>query len=174
MSGDPAIGLKIGSEQRMERYDPIGIAALYARSFRDALQRLARYKQLTCPPEIRLMYQGDECAVQFQWLLARESEPAVLIDVCFAWIVAIGRRGTGVPLTPLRLELARPAREISRIDNDFAKLWSQRRRAISHVARNPPSMGRASPLSIAAASVSKKQTTDAISSHSANLPNGIR
>jgi len=64
--------------------------------------------------------------VQFQWLLARESEPAVLIDVCFAWIVAIGRRGTGVPLTPLRLELARPAREISRIDNDFAKLWSQR------------------------------------------------
>ena len=69
----------------MERYDPIGIAALYARSSRDALQRLARYKQLTCPPEIRLMYQGDECAVQFQWLLARESEPAVLIDVCFAW-----------------------------------------------------------------------------------------
>jgi AraC-like DNA-binding protein len=68
---------------------------------------MARYKQLTCPEEIRVVSQGDRCAVRFQWLLARESEPAVLIDVCFAWILAIGRRGTGGPLTPLRLELIR-------------------------------------------------------------------
>jgi len=107
VSPDPAIGLKIGNEQRIERYDPIAIAALYTRSFRDALQRLARYKQLTCPEEVRLTSQGDECSVQFGWLLARESEPALLIDVCFAWIVAIGRRGTGSPVTPLRVELTR-------------------------------------------------------------------
>jgi hypothetical protein len=37
VSGDPAIGLKIGSEERIERYDPIAIAALYTSSFRDAL-----------------------------------------------------------------------------------------------------------------------------------------
>ena len=107
VSGDPAIGLKIGSEQRLERYSPAVIAALYTRSFRDAIQRLARYKQLTCPEEIRLVCQGDRCAVRFQWLLAVESEPAVLIDACFAWILIIGRRGTGGPLTPLRLELMR-------------------------------------------------------------------
>src|SRR5271166_6179170 len=107
VSGDPAIGLKLGSEHRLERYSPVAIAALYTRSFRDAVQRMARYKQLTCPEEIRVVSQGDQCAVRFQWLLARESEPAVLIDVCFAWILAIGRRGTGGPLTPLRLELMR-------------------------------------------------------------------
>ena len=107
VSRDPAIGLKLGSEQRLERYSPVAIAALYTRSFRDAVQRMARYKQLTCPEEIRVVSQGDQCAVRFQWLLARESEPAVLIDVCFAWILAIGRRGTGGPLTPLRLELMR-------------------------------------------------------------------
>src|SRR6266478_2931159 len=47
-------------------------------------------------------------------------------------------------------------------------------RAVDQVARNPPSIGRANPLNIAAASLSRKQTTDAISAHSANRPNGIR
>jgi len=107
VSRDPAIGLKLGTEERIERYDPISIAALYARSFRDALQRMARYKQLTCPEEIRIAERGDECAVQFLWLLADEKEPALLIDVCFAWIVGIGRRGTGRLVNPKRVELQR-------------------------------------------------------------------
>jgi len=58
VSRDPAIGLKLGAETRVERYDPIAIAALYTRSFRDALHRLARYKQLTCPEEVRLVERG--------------------------------------------------------------------------------------------------------------------
>ena len=60
VSRDPAIGLKLGSEQRLERYSPVAIAALYTRSFRDAIQRLARYKQLTCPEEIRVTCQGSQ------------------------------------------------------------------------------------------------------------------
>jgi AraC-like DNA-binding protein len=108
VSRDSAVGLKLGTEDRVERYDPVSIAALYARSFRDALQRMARYKQLTCPEEIRLVERGEECAVQFLWLLAQEREPELLVDMCFAWIVAIGRRGTGRPLHPKRVELQRP------------------------------------------------------------------
>jgi AraC-like DNA-binding protein len=105
---DPAFGLKIGTEDRVERYDPISIAALYARSFRDALQRMARYKQLTCPEEIHVVERGNECRVQFEWLLAEGDEPAMLIDLCFAWVVAIARRGTGVALSPKRVEFKRP------------------------------------------------------------------
>src|ERR671922_2845898 len=52
-TNDPGFGLKLGTEDRVERYGPIKIAALSARSFRDAVERLARYKQLTCPEEIR-------------------------------------------------------------------------------------------------------------------------
>ena len=108
ISGDPAIGLKLGSEERIERYDPIAIAALYTRSFRDALGRMARYKRLMCPEEIRILERGKECAVQFVWLLADKPEPATLIDVCFAWIVAIGRRGIGHAVSPKRVEFKRP------------------------------------------------------------------
>jgi AraC-like DNA-binding protein len=106
-SRDPAIGLKLGTEERVERYDPIGIAALYTRSFRDALLRLARYKQLTCPEKIHLVERGGECAVHFEWLLAHDPEPALLVDVCFARVVSIGRRGTGRAVNPKRLELQR-------------------------------------------------------------------
>jgi hypothetical protein len=54
-SNDPAIGLKLGTEERVERYDPIKLAALSASSFRDAIERSAQYKQLTCPEKIRLL-----------------------------------------------------------------------------------------------------------------------
>src|SRR5881628_3683537 len=73
-SHDPAIGLKLGTEDRVERYDPIAIAAVLAQSLRDALERLARYKQLTCPEAIEVTERGDESRVQFRWLLAQETE----------------------------------------------------------------------------------------------------
>src|SRR5260370_26407025 len=107
-STDPAIGLKMATEERVERYDPVSIAALYAKTFRDALQRLARYKQLTCPEEIRIAERGDECALQFRWLLAEEKEPDFLIDVCFAWIVVLVLRVTWVLVNPKRVELQLP------------------------------------------------------------------
>jgi len=107
VSRNPADGLKIGSEDRIERYDPIAIAALYSRSFHEALQRMARYKQLTCPEEILIERTREECAIRFRWLLAEATEPEILIDVCFAWVVSIARRGTGSTLSPVRVELAR-------------------------------------------------------------------
>jgi hypothetical protein len=59
-SKDPSFGLKLGTEERVERYDPIKLAALSVRSFQDALERLSRYKQLTCPEEIRLVDWGND------------------------------------------------------------------------------------------------------------------
>ena len=79
ISADPAIGLKLGSEQRPEHYSPIAIAALYTRSFRDALNRIARYKRLTGPQEIRIVERGKECAVEFEWLLAEVSSHSMSI-----------------------------------------------------------------------------------------------
>jgi len=106
---DPGIGLKLGSEERIERYAPISIAALYTRSFRDALNRIARYKRLTCPQEIRIVERGKECAVEFVWLLAEKADPPTLIDIVFlrGWFT-IGRRGTGRRINPARVELKRP------------------------------------------------------------------
>jgi hypothetical protein len=70
VSADPVIGLRLGSEERIERYDPIAIAARYTRSFGDVLDRMARYKRLVGPEEIRISEHGSDCAVQFVWLMA--------------------------------------------------------------------------------------------------------
>jgi AraC-like DNA-binding protein len=129
ISGDPAIGLKLGSEGRIERYDPAAIAALCSQSFRDAVLRMARYKQLTCPEEIRLSSANGECTVEFAWLLAREAEPAVIVDLCLSWILGIGRRGTGISIHPLRLELTRSPKDRELLETHYgcrAKFKSER------------------------------------------------
>src|SRR5262245_59343061 len=64
-SADPAIGLKLGGEACVEHHDPAAIAALCSQSFGDAVVRMARYKQLTCPEEIRTDAFRDDVAVEF-------------------------------------------------------------------------------------------------------------
>lgn len=118
-SGDPAIGLKLGAEPRLERYDATAIAAVCSRSFRDALQRLARYKQLTCPEEIRLRTEREEAFVEFFFLEAEEVQPEVLVDLCLSWILSVGQRGTDGQIKPLRLELTRPARHRELLEAHF-------------------------------------------------------
>lgn len=108
VSGDPAIGLKLGSEDRLERYSPTAIIAICSPTFRAALERMARYKRLTCPQDLRLLDNGEECSVQFVWLEAHEEEPPTLTDQCFSWLVSIGRRGTGRAIRPVRVEFTRP------------------------------------------------------------------
>src|SRR6202034_2138169 len=106
-SRDPAVGLKLGTENRVELYDPICIAALSTRSLRSAIERLSRYKQLTCPEKIDMVERGNECAVRFSWLLAEQDEPGVLVDVCFAWIASIAERGADRRVRPKRCESQR-------------------------------------------------------------------
>jgi AraC-like DNA-binding protein len=119
VSGDPEIGLKLGSEPRFERYDATEIAAVCSRSYRDALQRIALCKQLTCPEEIRVQSKGDETTVEFVFLQAEESEPDVLVDVCLSWVLFIGQRGTNNQIKPLRLELIRPPKYRELLEKHF-------------------------------------------------------
>jgi AraC-like DNA-binding protein len=118
-SNDAAIGLKLGTEPRFERYQPTAIAAVCSRSFRDALQRIARYKKLTCPEEIRARASGDEATVEFIYPQADELQPDVLVDLCLSWILAIGRRGTDGQIAPLRLELIRAVQNRELLESHF-------------------------------------------------------
>jgi AraC-like DNA-binding protein len=118
-SQDPAIGLKLGTENSMERYDAIHIAAVCSRNFGEALRQIARYKQLTCPEEILIEQKPEEWGVQFRWLLATEPEPDVLVDLCFAWMLSVARRGTGSHLSPIRIELVQPRPKAHLLEHHF-------------------------------------------------------
>ena len=119
VSADPAIGIALGTESKIERFHPVGLAALSAENFGAAMEQMARYKQLTCPEEIVQRKKGEEWSIQFKWLLADEIEPQVLIEAAFAWVLSIARTGTGTRITPVRVEFLRPRDHMKQLERHF-------------------------------------------------------
>lgn len=119
VSRDPAIGLLLGTESRPDQYDPVGLAALSARDFGEAIRGAGRYKQITCPEEILSETSDGEWSIQFRWLLAEEQEPEILVDVCFAWVLSLARHGTGERISPLRVELVRKRANAKVLERHF-------------------------------------------------------
>ncbi len=119
VSTNPTIGLLLGTENRTERFHPIGLAALSSENFGAAIDQMARYKQLTCPEEILQEKDDEEWGIQFRWLLADEVEPPVLNECCFAWVLSIARHGTGTRLSPLRVEFVQPREHVKVIERHF-------------------------------------------------------
>lgn len=119
MVSDPGFGLKLGTELRFERSHPVAIAGVCSRTFADALQRLARYKQLTCPEEIRFHRKVQETSVEFFFIAAQEPEPDIMVDVGLSWILNVGRRGSDGEIVPLRLELSRPVKHRAMLESHF-------------------------------------------------------
>jgi AraC-like DNA-binding protein len=120
VSANPAIGLLLGTETKTERFHPIGLAALSTENFGSAIDQMARYKQLTCPEEILQERDDEEWSIQFRWLLADEIEPPVLNECCFAWVLSIARHGTGMRLSPLRVEFVQPRAQVKTLERHFA------------------------------------------------------
>ena len=119
MSSDPGFGLKLGTEIRFERSHPVSIAGVCSRTFGDALQRIARYKQLTCPEEIRVHRKAEETSVEFFFIEAKEAQPDIMVDLGLSWILCVARRGSDGEIKPLRLELTRPVKHRGLLEKHF-------------------------------------------------------
>lgn len=107
LSPDPAIGLQMVVQTENAAHPPATMAAFFARDFRDGLQRLARFKHLCTPESLTISETGGESRIAAFWPHAQGPEPASLADVTLAAILELGRRGTGLPLRPLRVEMTR-------------------------------------------------------------------
>ena len=105
LSADPAAGLKIATQIEVGNRPPPSMAAYYARHYRDALTRLARFKHLCSPEEIQITISKDECLIEPVWLNAQEETPPLWTDAAFASFVELGRRGTGHQVNAKRVEL---------------------------------------------------------------------
>ncbi len=119
VSNDPSIGLRLATEDRIERFHPMGIAALATENFGAAVQHIARYKKLTVPEEILSDKDAVEWTICFRWLLSMDAEPPVLVESCFAWLLSIARKGSGTHLSPLRLEFVRNLPNVKAIERHF-------------------------------------------------------
>jgi AraC-like DNA-binding protein len=108
LSGDPGFAFRMVEASEAAGHQPAFLAACYAADFRDALARVARFKGLGACELFRLDERHGELTVSKDWPHATAPEPALLIDMSFAYLLALGRRGTGHPISPLRVDFERP------------------------------------------------------------------
>jgi len=94
--GDPAEGIvKLATAFETAQYPPAALATFHARNYRDALSRMARYKQM-CPPEsLSIREEGERFVIELDWRHAKQPGPPVLVGITLAYLLELGRRGTG-------------------------------------------------------------------------------
>ncbi|WP_268794728.1 AraC family transcriptional regulator [Sphingomonas sp. SRS2] len=89
-------------------HQPAFLAASFAADYRDGLNRIDRFKRLSSSERFRHEEREGEFLVYKDWPFAVEPEPAISIELSFAFFVKLGRMGTGRHLTPARVEFALP------------------------------------------------------------------
>lgn len=118
--GDTAQGIiKLATVFDTAKYPPTVLATYHARDYRDALNRMARYKQL-CPPEnLHITEKGEHCTIDLEWLSPEQSGPPMLVGITLACLLEIGRRGTGQPLTAQLVEFSHSMGDVQALEAYF-------------------------------------------------------
>lgn len=101
------------------KYPPTVLATYHASDYRDALSRMVRYKQM-CPPEsLRMIEEGDRCTIELEWKHPELSGPPILTGITLAFLLELGRRGTGKPLKARSIEFTHPMGNVQALENYF-------------------------------------------------------
>jgi AraC-like DNA-binding protein len=108
LTANPGFGIDLVEHYRATGQRPALLAVQYAASFRDAVTLLAGFKRYGACFESRFAATGDQFAIAKHWLFAREPEPALAVDMGFASLIELLRRGTGQPRAPIRVDFAYP------------------------------------------------------------------
>ncbi|WP_313804638.1 helix-turn-helix domain-containing protein [Cytobacillus sp.] len=111
--------IKLTTVFETAHYPPSVLATYHARDYRDALKRMARYKQL-CPPEsLRITEEGKYCTIELDWQYTEQPGPPMLVGITLAFLLELGRRGTGKPLTAKLVEFSQPMGDIQILETYF-------------------------------------------------------
>lgn len=104
---DPAFSLRMVAGFEAGSSDVAAMVATHAATFGEALEKLGRYKRIVCPEVVGIDVEGELARLTFDWPLANRRTPLLLVDVCFASVVSLARRGLDEEVAPLRVLLDR-------------------------------------------------------------------
>ncbi|ULO04894.1 AraC family transcriptional regulator ligand-binding domain-containing protein [Paenibacillus sp. 19GGS1-52] len=117
---DPAaIIAKQMNDLEISQLPPSVLAPYHARDFRDALKRLARYKQLCVPERFHITEKDELCTIELEWLYSELPEPPMLAGIIMASLLEMGRRGTRISLQAHSVEFSCPVGEIKGLESYF-------------------------------------------------------
>lgn len=120
LMGDAATGIiKLATAFETAKYPPTVLATYHARDYRDALSRMVRYKQM-CPPEnLHMTEEGEHCTIELEWQDTEQPGPPVLVGITLAFLLELGRRGTGHPLTAKLVEFSHSMGDVQALEAYF-------------------------------------------------------
>ncbi|MEM6734070.1 MAG: AraC family transcriptional regulator ligand-binding domain-containing protein, partial [Myxococcota bacterium] len=106
-SEDAAIGVRIGTMVKAELLGVVGLAAISAPTFGQAVLRCARYKRLFSALEIQIENRRDAAVIRVHHPQASTSSTVRWqIDVELGFLVSFGRRMVSRSFSPVRVDLA--------------------------------------------------------------------
>jgi AraC-like DNA-binding protein len=113
VSANPNIGIVLATAVKPELTEPLFLAILSAVDLSQAIGVVSRFKRLLEPEDLIVVEDrtSKQLVATYDWPGGEEAVPQALVDAELAFLVAIGRRGTGDPnLSPC--EIAVCAREL--------------------------------------------------------------
>ncbi|HEY9066888.1 MAG TPA: AraC family transcriptional regulator ligand-binding domain-containing protein [Burkholderiaceae bacterium] len=106
--GDPMFPLRIVETVSTESFDPPLFAALCSANLAQAVQRLAKYKQLMAPMSLETSIgRRGELSLSPRWLFAKGDVPPTLEIAELAFLLRLARIATREPVQALRVALPR-------------------------------------------------------------------
>jgi Arabinose-binding domain of AraC transcription regulator, N-term len=140
LSGDPAIGIRLATLVKPELTEPLFLAVLSAGNLAEAIAVVSRFKRLLEPEDLVVVEDAaaEQLVVTYSWPDGEEQVPQSLVDAELAFLVEIGRRGTGWPdLSPQQIFLRASALEAGGGHRDYFRCairLGARRNAIAFAA----------------------------------------
>jgi len=95
VSGDPNIGMVLATAVKPELTEPLFLAILSAVNLADAIAVVSRFKRLLEPEDLIVVDDGAQLVLTYDWPGCNETVPQALVDAELAFLVEMGRRGTG-------------------------------------------------------------------------------
>ncbi|AIC95755.1 helix-turn-helix transcriptional regulator [Shouchella lehensis] len=118
------------------QYPPAVLAAYHARDYRDALKRMARYKEM-CPPEtLHIIEEHSNCTIELESFDKGLIEPALLVGTTITFLLELGRRGTGYPIKAKRVEFTHSFAQVNVLKEYFGcpiQIGAKRNRLTLHM-----------------------------------------
>ena len=122
VSGDPSIGIRLATLVKPELTEPLFLAVLSSGNLAEAIGVVSRFKRLLEPEDLIVVEDAahEQLTVTYRWSAGDAEVPQVLVDAELAFLVEIGRRGTGRPtLCPREIVLRASALDPDGKHQDF-------------------------------------------------------
>ncbi|WP_448090076.1 AraC family transcriptional regulator ligand-binding domain-containing protein [Pseudomonas azerbaijanoccidentalis] len=112
LSADPAFAIKMVRDTPSAKHKLAFLAALYAADFREGVARYSRFMRLCSPDQICVEERDGKVSFTILWPPGSGPEPYLSVEACFAFVLELGRRGTGNHVVPLSMSLRRPEQNL--------------------------------------------------------------